>query len=244
VIVSSYSSSSSSSGCLLLCRSLWLSCYLLLSCHLGNVHGLWLWLWCWCGSGHVGQTLVPLDVAEIWALSDRPICSVAFNPFLSQNVSDEKRERQTLGLRVLSYSMVHSFPEFLNLLPYDLGNGAPKTSVERIKGTEEQVLPLCLVSQRTHVPVQHHINEKKIPRNLRFAGCISVTVCILPLTHVETMSSRVSMGGHSSQGTSDSGGSWLHFKTAATSAMVTSTSLPSMEEKSTSGWSQSTLRCS
>jgi hypothetical protein len=107
----------------------------------------------------VGQTLVPLDAAEIWALSDRPICSISFNPFLSQNVSDEKRERHTPGLRVLSHPMVHSFPGFLNLSPYDLGNGAPKASVECIKSTEEQVPPLCLVSQRTHVPVQHHINE-------------------------------------------------------------------------------------
>jgi hypothetical protein len=132
----------------------------------------------------VGQTLVPLDAAEIWALSDWPVYSVAFNPFLSQNVSDEKRERQTPGLRVLSCPMVHSFPKFLNMSPYDLGNGARETSVEHIKGTEEQVPPLCLVSQRTHVPVQHHINEKKILRNLCFVGCIPVTVCILPLTHV------------------------------------------------------------
>jgi hypothetical protein len=77
----------------------------------------------------VGQTLVPLDVAEIWALSDWPVGRTAFNPFLSQNVSDEKKERQTPGLRVLSPLMVHSFTEFLNL-PSDLGNGAPETSVE------------------------------------------------------------------------------------------------------------------
>jgi hypothetical protein len=101
----------------------------------------------------VGQTLVPLDKAEIWALSDRPISTIAFNPFLSQNTSDEKRERQTPGLRVLSRLMVHSFLEFLNMSPYDLGNGALETSVECIKSTEEQVPPLCLVSQRTHVPV-------------------------------------------------------------------------------------------
>jgi hypothetical protein len=107
----------------------------------------------------VGQTLVPLDTAEIWALNDRPVCSGSFNPFLSQNVSDEKRERQTPGLHVLSCPMVHSFPKFLNLSPYDIGNGAPEASMERIKSTEEQVPPLCLVSQRTHVPVQHHINE-------------------------------------------------------------------------------------
>jgi hypothetical protein len=80
----------------------------------------------------VGQTLVPLDAVEIWALSDRPICSVAFNPFLSQNVSDEKRERQTPGLCVLSRPMVHSFPKFMNPSPYDLGDGALETYVERI----------------------------------------------------------------------------------------------------------------
>jgi hypothetical protein len=133
----------------------------------------------------VGTTLVPLDTAEVWALSDRPVYSIALDPFLSQNVRDEKRERQTPCPRVLSYPMVHSFLEFLNLSPYDLRNGAPETSVELIKSTEEHVSPLCLMSQRTHVPVQHHINEQKILRNLRFAGCIPVPVFILPLTHVE-----------------------------------------------------------
>jgi hypothetical protein len=46
--------------------------------------------------------MVPLDAAEIWALSDRLVSRTTFNPFLSQNVSDEKRERQIPGLRVLS----------------------------------------------------------------------------------------------------------------------------------------------
>jgi hypothetical protein len=147
---------------------------------------LWLrlWLWCWYASRHVGQTLVPLDAAKVWALSDWPVLWCAFDPFLSQNVSDEKREGQTPSLRVLSHPMVHSIPEFLNLTPNDLGNRAPETSVEHIKSTEENVPPLCLVSQRTHIPIEHHINKKKIPRNLRFAGCVSVTVCILSLTHV------------------------------------------------------------
>jgi hypothetical protein len=142
--------------------------------------------------------------AEIWALNDRPVYSIALNPFLSQNVSDEKRERQTPGLRVLNRPMVHSFPEYLNLSPYDLENGTPETSVECIKSTEEQVPPLCLVSQRTHIPVQHHINEKKIPRNLHFAGCIPVIVCILPLTLVRNNVLEDEHGGASSQGTSDS----------------------------------------
>jgi hypothetical protein len=88
----------------------------------------------------------------VWALNDWPVRRVAFNPFLKY-VSDKKRERQTSSPHVLSYLMVHSFPEFVNLPPYDLGNGAPKTFVERIKGTEEHVLPLCLVSQGTHVPI-------------------------------------------------------------------------------------------
>ena len=78
----------------------------------------------------MGTTLVPLDSAEVWALSDWPIRRIAFNPLLSKNVSDEKRERQTLSFRVFSYSMVHSFLEFVNLPPYDLGNRAPKISVE------------------------------------------------------------------------------------------------------------------
>ena len=80
----------------------------------------------------MGTTLVPLDSAEVWALSDWPVRRIAFNPLLSKNVSDEKRERQTPSFRVFSYSMVHSFPEFVNLPPYDLGNSAPKISVERI----------------------------------------------------------------------------------------------------------------
>jgi hypothetical protein len=152
VIVSSYSSSSSgcSSYSAALSGSAAISCSAAIS---GMSMGFG------SGSGHVGQTLAPLDATEIWALSDRPVCSTAFYPFLSQNVSDEKRERQTPGLRVLSPLMVHSFPEFLNLSPYDLRNGAPETFVERIQSTEEQVPPLCLVSQRTHVPVQHHINK-------------------------------------------------------------------------------------
>jgi hypothetical protein len=107
----------------------------------------------------VGTTLVPLDAAEVWALSDRPVCSIALDPFLSQNVRDEKKERQTPCPRVLSCPMLHSFLEFLNLSPYDLGNGASETSVECIKSTEEHVPSLCLVSQRIHVPIQHYINE-------------------------------------------------------------------------------------
>ena len=78
----------------------------------------------------MGTTLVPLDLAEVWALSDWPVRHIAFNPLLSKHMSDEKRERQTPSFRVLSYSMVHSFPEFVNLPPYDLGNGAPKAFVE------------------------------------------------------------------------------------------------------------------
>jgi hypothetical protein len=80
----------------------------------------------------VGQTLAPLDAVEIWALNDRPVCGTAFNPFLSQYVSDKKRERQTPSLRVLCRPMVHSVPEFLNLSPYDLGNGGLETSMEHI----------------------------------------------------------------------------------------------------------------
>jgi hypothetical protein len=132
----------------------------------------------------VGQTLAPLDGAKAWAFSDRPVLWCAFDPFLSQYVSDEKRERQTPSLRVLSRPMVHSFPEFLNLTLNDLGNGALEAFMERIERTEEHVPPLCLVSQRTHIPIEHHINKKKILRNLRFASCVMATICILPLTHV------------------------------------------------------------
>jgi hypothetical protein len=72
----------------------------------------------------MGKTLTPLDRAKVWALSDGPVSRSAFNPFLPQNVSDKKRERQTPGLRVLCSPVVYSIPEFLNLPPYDLGDGA------------------------------------------------------------------------------------------------------------------------
>jgi hypothetical protein len=108
VIPSSYSSSSS--GCS--------SCFAALS---GSAAISGMSMGSDSGSGHVGQTLVPLDVAEVWALSDRPVCRTTFNPFLSQNVSDEKRKRQTPGLHVLNPPMVHSFTKFLNLAPFDLG---------------------------------------------------------------------------------------------------------------------------
>jgi hypothetical protein len=107
----------------------------------------------------VGQTLAPLNGAKVWALIDRPVRWCASNPYLSQNMSDEKRERQSPSLCVLSSSMVHSFTEFLDLTPDNLKNGTPESSVERVEGTEEQVPPLCLVSQRTHISVQHHVDK-------------------------------------------------------------------------------------
>jgi hypothetical protein len=105
----------------------------------------------------MGKTLAPLDRAKVWALNDGPVSRFAFNPFFPQNVSDKKRERQTPGLRVLCSPVVHSIPEFLNLPPYDLGDGSPETAMERIQCTEEQIPPLCLVPQRTHVPIKHHV---------------------------------------------------------------------------------------
>jgi hypothetical protein len=87
-------------------------------------------VWLWCGSGHVGQTLVPLDGAKVWALSDRPVHWCASNPYLPQNVRDEKGERQSPCLRVLRPSMVYSLTEFLDLTPDNLRNGTPESSVE------------------------------------------------------------------------------------------------------------------
>jgi hypothetical protein len=40
------------------------------------------------------------------------------------------------------------------------------------------------VSQWTHITVQHHIYEEKIPRNLRLAGYIPAFIGILPFTHI------------------------------------------------------------
>jgi hypothetical protein len=51
----------------------------------------------------------------------------------------------------------------------------------------------------------------------------------------ETMSSVLSMEGQTIHGSSASSGSALHFKAAAMLAMVTWTSLSSMEEKRTPG---------
>jgi hypothetical protein len=107
----------------------------------------------------MGKTLAPLDRAKVWALSDRPVSRIASNPFLPQNMSDKKRERQAPGLRVFCSPVVHSIPKLLNLPPYDLGNGALETSMERIQSAEEQIPPLCLVPQRTHVPIKHHVYE-------------------------------------------------------------------------------------
>jgi hypothetical protein len=85
----------------------------------------------------VGQTLAPLNEAKVWALSDWPVRWCAFDPFLSHYVSDEKRERQSPGLHVLSSLMMHSFTEFLDLTSDDLRNGAPESSMERVEGTKE-----------------------------------------------------------------------------------------------------------
>jgi hypothetical protein len=75
-------------------------------------------------------------------------------------------------------------PEFIYLLPNDLGNGAPKALVERIQGTKKHVPSLCLVSQGTHVPTLHNIHKPVLGRYLCLAGGIPVPICILPLTHV------------------------------------------------------------
>jgi hypothetical protein len=80
----------------------------------------------------VGTTLVPQDSVEAWVLSDWLVSRIAFNPLLSKHMSDENRERQTLSSGRLDNSVVHSLPEFIYLPPNNIGNGAPKTSVERL----------------------------------------------------------------------------------------------------------------
>jgi hypothetical protein len=70
------------------------------------------------------------DGAKVWALSDRPIRWCASDPHLSQNMCDEKGERQSPRLRVLCPPMVHSLTEFLDLTPDNLRNGTPESSVE------------------------------------------------------------------------------------------------------------------
>jgi hypothetical protein len=83
-----------------------------------------VWLWaCRIDSSATGK-------AKVWALSDRPVRWCASDPYLSQNVCDEKRERQSPHLRVLNPPMVHSFTEFLDLTPNNLRNGTPESSME------------------------------------------------------------------------------------------------------------------
>jgi hypothetical protein len=40
------------------------------------------------------------------------------------------------------------------------------------------------MSQQTHIAIQHHINEEKISRNLRLAGCIPMVIGALPPTYI------------------------------------------------------------
>jgi hypothetical protein len=84
---------------------------------------------CSCDAGS-DAALVPLDGAKVWALSDRPVHWCASNPHLSQNVCDEKGERQSPRLGVLRPPMVHSLTEFLDLTPDNLRNGTPESSME------------------------------------------------------------------------------------------------------------------
>jgi hypothetical protein len=51
------------------------------------------------------------------------------------------------------------------------------------------------VSQWTHIAIQHHINEEKIPRNLRLAGCIPAVIGILPPTHIKNDVLKCEHGG-------------------------------------------------
>jgi hypothetical protein len=66
----------------------------------------------------------------VWALSNRPVRGCAFDPHLSQNVCDEKGERQSPRLRVLRSSMMDSLTEFMDLTPDNLQNRTPESSVE------------------------------------------------------------------------------------------------------------------
>jgi hypothetical protein len=154
VIVSSYSSSSS--GCS--------SCSAALSQAQAAISGMSMGSGSGSGSGALGMW------DKLWFHWMRPKYGLsvigpvhwcAFNPFLSQNVSDEKRERQTPGLRVLSRPMVHSFPEFLNLTPNDLGNGAPETSVERIWRALRNKSRLCVLCPKGHTFLYSTISMKR-----------------------------------------------------------------------------------
>ena len=79
---------------------------------------------------------------------------------------------------------MHPLPKLMNLPPDDIENGAPIALVERIQGTKKQIPFLHLMSQGTHVPLQHDVHKPKLWRHFFLAGGIVVHVYILPLTHV------------------------------------------------------------
>jgi hypothetical protein len=73
---------------------------------------------------------MPLDGAKVWALSDRPVRWCASDPYLPQNVRDEKGKRQSPRLCMLRPPMVYSLTEFLDLTLDNLRNGTPESSIE------------------------------------------------------------------------------------------------------------------
>jgi hypothetical protein len=185
----------------------------------------------------VGITLVPLDSAEAWVLSDWPISRIAFYPLLSKHMSDEKRERQIPSSgRLATWWCTPS----QNLYIY----------LQMISGIEQQK-PLwneykaLRKMSRLYVlcPNGHTFFCSTTSTNQSWGGIFALLAAFLCLSaycpsHIlETMSFKVSMGGggQSIHGSSALGGSWGHFKTVAMLAIVTSKSLSSMEETRTSG---------
>ena len=80
--------------------------------------------------------------------------------------------------------VVHPIPEFMNLPPDDIENGARIALVEKIQGIKKQVSSLRLVFQGTHVLLQYDVHKPELWRYLHLVGDILVPICKLPLAHV------------------------------------------------------------
>jgi hypothetical protein len=80
--------------------------------------------------------------------------------------------------------MVCPLPEYMQLPPNDLENGAPIALMEGIEGSEERIMSLSFVSQGAHIPLKHKIHKSELWRQLGLAGGIPILIGIASLTHV------------------------------------------------------------
>jgi hypothetical protein len=100
----------------------------------------------------VGTALIPLDTPKAWMLNDWLVCCIAFNALLFEYVSDEKREQQSPCSCGLSYSVVHSSREFINVPPYDLKKEHQKPLWNEY-GALRNKSRLCVLCPKGHIPL-------------------------------------------------------------------------------------------